>query len=212
MKVIKITLALFLILSLFSACKKESKNGGNTPTSEYYFKGNLNGKATDWEATTTGTGWAAGSRATLSNDAGDISGGITALLTDIPSQQPQFGIEFKTFNKGVDADVTTVFNSFVKTGTWAYASTNDYTIGTKSLVIYYTDSNGNQYSSIGSQTGSGANVLSVTQVTGDAYNIDAGLRIKLTFNCTLYPVSGTGSAITIANGEATVFLDNLLSY
>src|SRR5579872_7111283 len=186
MKSLRFTPALFLVLSLFSACKKDSNNGSNTSTSEYYFKGTLNGKATDWEATTTGNGWATGSSSSLSNNAGEISGGITALLTNFPAQQPQLGIEFKTFDKGANADATTVFNGFVKTGAWAFASTTDYTIGTKSIVVYYTDSSGNQYSSIGSQTGSSANILSVTQVTGDAYNADTGLKIKLTFNCTLY--------------------------
>jgi hypothetical protein len=91
--------------------------------------------------------------------------------------------------------------SFVKAGALAYASTTDYTIGAKSIVVYYTDGSGNQYSTIGSQTGSSFNVISVTPVTGDAYNADSGLKIKLTFNCILYPFSGTGSSITIANGR-----------
>jgi hypothetical protein len=213
MKTIKIILILSLWITLFSACKKDSNNNGksSTSTAEYYFKGSLNGTATDWEATITGTGWTAGSSAALVNDQGDISGGITAELTYFPAQQQVFGIEFKTFDKGPDADAATVFNGFVQAGAWAYASTTDYIKATKSIVIYYTDSNGNQYSTIGSQTGSTANVVSAIQVTGDAYNSDAGLKIKMTFTCTLYPVSGAGGSIKITNGEATMFLDDLLN-
>ena len=210
MKALQFTLAILLTLSLFSACKKDSKSGGNAPSSEYYFQGSINGTAVDWEASTTGNGWAVGSGSALSNNAGEISGGITADLTEFPAAEPQLGIEFKTFDKGANGDPEAIFNAFVTTGAWAYASTLDYTVGNKSIVVYYTDSNGTQYSSIGSQSGSSANVVTATPVSGDAYNADPGLKIKLTFNCTLYPVSGTGSSIAITNGEATVFLDDLL--
>jgi hypothetical protein len=77
-------------------------------------------------------------------------------------------------------------------------------------VIYYTDIAGKQYNTIGAQTGSAANVAAVTPVTGSVYNSDAGLKIKLTFNCTLYPTDGTGNSLKITNTEATVFLDDLL--
>jgi hypothetical protein len=142
MKTIKIILVLLLTASLFSACKKDSNKKGSTstsPTSAYYFKGSLNGTATDWEATTTGTGWTAGSSAATVNDQGDISGGITAELTYFPAQQQVFGIEFKTFDKGPNDDAATVFNSFVQAGTWAYASTTDYIKNTKSIVILLSD-------------------------------------------------------------------------
>jgi hypothetical protein len=119
-------------------------------------------------------------------------------------------IEFKTFNKGANDDAAIVFNNFVNTGNWAFANTLDYTIGTRSIVIYYTDNSGKQYSSVGSQSGSSANVATVTPVTASVYNSDPGLKIKLTFNCKLYPLDGIGSVITVTNTEATVFLDDLL--
>jgi len=211
MKTIKVILILTLPVFLFSACKKDSTKKTSSATSEYYFKGSLNGKATDWEAATSQPGWAAGSSAAEVNDAGDISGGLTAELTYFPAEKPVFGIEFKTFDKSLDADANTVFNNFVKTGTWSFASTPSYPKGVKSIVIHYTDANGNEYSSIGAQSGA-ANVVSVTPVTGDQYNSDPGLKIKITFSCTLYPASGTGSVISISNAETTVFLENLINY
>jgi hypothetical protein len=146
----------------------------------------------------------------LPNNQGDISGGITALVSANPGLQPQLGIEFKTIDKGPNADAVTVFNSFVDTGAWAYAATLNYAIGTKSIVIYYTGNAGKQYNSIGAQNGSNANVIAVTPVPGSVYNSDSGLKIKLTFNCTLYPTDGTGNSLKITNTEATVFLDDLL--
>jgi hypothetical protein len=210
MKTIKLTAALFLVLCLFSMCKKDSKNSSNTPNQTYYIKGTLNGQALNWQVPADESTYVVGSSSSLSNNQGDISGGITALVSASAGFQPQLGIEFKTFNKGENDDATTVFNNFVNTGNWAFANTLNYAVGTKSIVIYYTDNSGNQYSSIGSQSGSSFNVVTVTPVTGSVYNSDPGLKIKLTFNCKLYPVSGTGSAITITNTEATVFLDNLL--
>jgi hypothetical protein len=210
MKAIKLTTALFLVLCLFSMCKKDSKNSSNTPNQTYYVKGTLNGQAWNWQVPADGSTYVVGSSSSLGNYQGTISGGITALVSASAGFQPQLGIEFKTFNKGEDDDATTVFNNFVNTGNWAFASTLNYTVGTKSIVVYYTDNAGNQYSSTGSQSGSSFNVVTVTPVTGSVYNSDSGLKIKVTFNCKLYPVSGTGSAITITNTEATVFLDNML--
>jgi hypothetical protein len=164
----------------------------------------------NWQVPADGSTYVVGSSSSLGNYQDNISGGITSLVSASAGFQPQLGIEFKTFNKGENEDATTVFNNFVYTGNWAFASTLDYTAGAKSIVIYYTDISGNQYSSIGSQSGSSFNVVTVTPVTGSVYNIDPGLKIKLTFNCKLYPVSGTGSAMAVINTEATVFLDKLL--
>ena len=212
MKALKLPLALFLILALFSACKKEAKKTGISPTSLYYFIGTINGNAVNWEATTTADGWGVGSSAALINNGGEITGGITALFADFPAQQPQLGIEFKTFDKKSADDAATVLKSFVTTGSWTFSSNkSDYTVGDKSVVVYYTDSNGNQYNSIGSQTGSSIDVISTVAVSADAYNSNSGLNIKLNLSCTLYPVSGTGDPVKITNGQTTVFLDDALA-
>jgi len=210
MKIVRIIVTILLGVTMLPACKKGSKKD-NSPSSEYYFIGTVNGSAVNWEASTTGDGWAAGSSAELPNDQGEISGEITALLTHYPGGHPQLGIEFKTFDKKADNDdAAAYFNSFVTTGSWAFSNTTDYTIGDKSVVIYYLDSNGKQYNSIGSQTGSNINIISATPTSGDAYNVDSGLKIKLSLNCTLYPVDGTGSSIKITNGQVTVFLDDMI--
>lgn len=205
-----------LIVCALTACKKESgKSGGSgvSPTSEYYFIGTIDGKSVNWEASTGDNGgWAVGSSSALSNYQGEITGGITALLTDYPAEFPQLGIEFKTIDKGPNANETTVFNSFVNTGAWTYASTSAYTVGAKSIVVHYFDSNGNEYSSIGSQSGSSVNILSVTPVSNDSYDITPGVKIKMTFNCTLYSAGGSAEPIALSNGQATVRLEDLIGY
>lgn len=208
MKIIPVLLSGLILLS---ACKKDSnKNNNTTPTSAYYFIGTVNGSSANWEASSSGLSWAVGSSGALPDNQGEISGGITALLTYFPGEQPQLGIEFKTFDKKPDDDATTVFNSFVTTGSWAFSNTLDYTIGNKSVVVYYVDPNGKAYNSIGSQTGSSLNVISATPTTGDAFNADPGMKIKFSLNCTLYPVSGNGGPITITNAQGTLFLDDML--
>lgn len=211
MQIIKLTTALFLMLCLFSMCKKDSSpKNNNTSNSEYYVKGTLNGQPWNWNVPADQSGYVVGSSSILPNNQGVISGGITALVSSASNVQPQLGIEFKTFTKNENDDAATIFNNFVTTGAWTYASTLAYVSGTKSVVIYYTDSNGKTYSSIGAQSGSSLNVVSSTPVSGSVYNSDPGLKIKLTFNCKLYPTDGTGNTLTITNTEATVFLDDML--
>lgn len=212
MRTTKLITALFLIVCLFSMCKKDStqKNNNNTTNPVYYVKGTLNGQAWNWQVPTDLSGYIVGSSATESNDQGTISGGLTALVSAASGLQPQLGIELKTFTKKEDEDESAIFNAFVTTGSWVYASTSDYTTGTKSAVVYYTDSNGKTYSSIGSQSGSSLNIISATPVQGSIYNSDSGLKVKLTFSCKLYPTDGTGNTLTITNTEATVFFDEQL--
>jgi hypothetical protein len=211
MKTPKLIALLFLVLCLFSMCKKDPKTPPATTNGEYYVRGTLNGQALNWQVTADqSSSWVVGSSAALSNDQGDISGGITALVSANAGFVPQLVIEFKTIHKTQNEDFATAFNSFVNTGTWTYSNSLDYVIGTKSIVIYYTDSTGKQYATIGTQSGSSANVISVTPVAGSVYNSDSGLKIKLTFNCILYPTDGTGGSLKITNTEATVFLDGML--
>jgi hypothetical protein len=144
MKSIKLTAALFLVLSLFSMCKKDAKKNAAKTNGVYYVNGILNGQAWNWQVAAAQSGYVVGSSSVLPNNQGDISGGITALVSADPGFQPQLGIEFKTIDKGPNADAATVFNSFVNTGAWTYAATLNYAIGTKSIVIYYTDNAGKQ--------------------------------------------------------------------
>ncbi|MBS1521958.1 MAG: hypothetical protein JST50_13235 [Bacteroidetes bacterium] len=213
MKTIKLAVVLVLIASLFSMCKKDSKNDNTTtPTTEYYVQGTLNHQAWNWPVPADGSGYLVGTRGALSNDQGTITGGITALVSgNNGSFQPQLGIEFKTISKPMDSDAATVLSNFITTGSWAFSSSSsDYTVGNKSVVIYYTDNTGKQYSSIGSQSGTNFMVESKTAVSGSIYNTDPGLKVKVSFSCILYPIDGTGGVLAAEDVEATVFLDQTL--
>ena len=211
MKATKITTILFLILCFFSMCKKDSKKDADNANGVYYVRGTLNGQALNWQVPANGNDWVVGSRGRIGNDMGHIIGGITALVSGYPGFKPQLGVEFKTFHRLPDGDGEAAFNNFVTTGAWTYTNNEDYVVGKKEFAIYYMDSAGKEYSSIpGAQSGSTANIISATPVSGSVYNADSGLKIKLTFSCTLYPVDGTGSSIKINITDATVFLDNLI--
>ncbi len=209
MKTINITLLFVISVLFFVSCKKDSPvtdNGQTTITSTYYFKGALNGQAVTWQAEIDGSpGFYVGYSSVLSRYQGDVSGGLTGLLSAKGVLKPQLGIEFRTFMINNSQDITAYFNGYVNTGAWAYAVNNNYTPGTKALAIYYTDKAGKSYSSIGSQTGSSSNVMAVTRVPPRPGSNES-LKIKLTFNCTLYPADGTGSNLPLTNAEATVLV------
>jgi len=211
---IKLTPLFIVALLFFSACSKKSNTAPQTTaptiTATYYFQGTLNGQVTTWQITDGVNGYVTGSSANTTSDSqGEVTGGLTALVSSSSGYVPQIGIEFRTFQVNTSQDITSYFNGFVTTGVWAYASTSAYTAGTKAITIYYTDSQGLGYSSIGAQNGSNANVMSVTQVPATLFSNES-LQINLTFNCKLYPVNGTGSTITLTNGKATVLLEDLL--
>ena len=213
MKTIKLAVVLVLVASLFTMCKKDSKKDPttNTPTTEYYVKGTLNHQGWNWSVPADGSGYVVGSQGALGNDQGTITGGIRPLISaNNSSFQPQLGVEFKTIAKPIDSDAATVLSNFLTTGSWSYASNLNYTVGTKSVVVYYTDSSGKQYSSIGAQGGSILTIQSVTAVPGSVYNIDPGFKVKLIFSCVLYPVDGTGGALPAENVETTMFVDQTL--
>ncbi|HEY9001949.1 MAG TPA: hypothetical protein VIM89_11395 [Mucilaginibacter sp.] len=208
MRAAKIAVALFLVASLFSMCKKDSKNDSTVSNTEYYVQGTLNGQKWNWQVPADWNGFIVGTSSSLSNDQGTMTGGFTALVSDNShSFKPQLGIEFKTISLPIGSDGTTAFDNFFTTGTWSYASDLTYAADTKSIVISYTDNTGKTYSSIGLQNGSSLTVQSATPVSGSVYNADSGFKIKLSFSCILYPTDGTGSALAAENVEATVFLD-----
>ncbi len=207
MKTIKLAVALMLVASLFSMCKKDSKKG-TTPSTEYYVQGTLNHQTLNWQVPADWTGYVIGSRSSLANVQGTLTGGITALVSDNShSFQPQLGIEFKTISIPMGSDVVTVLSNFLAAGSWTCASDLNYTAGTKSVVVYYTDNTGKTYSSVGVQNGSSLTIQSATPVSGSVYNADPGFKIKLSFSCILYPTDGTGGVLAAENVGATVFLD-----
>jgi hypothetical protein len=221
MKAASTATILLLTISIFSACKNDPvdysvKNtagttGGTTTTvtSDLYFKGSLNGTAFNWAVTDGLTGWVTGSASALSTDKGDVTGSLIALISASTTLQPQIGIQFSTYFVASGNDKLTYFNSFVTTGAWALATNNSQTVGTKAIIMQYTDSKGKAYTSIGTQTGASVNIVSATPVAATP-GVNASLKIKLTINCALYPVDNTGGPLLLSNGEATLMLENLL--
>jgi hypothetical protein len=234
MKTSTFALSLVSVVFFFSACKLDTPvfpklrsttavdttstgtgttgtGTGTSASSEYYFKGTMGTQAFDWGVTDDANGWVVGSSANGSTDKGVITDGITALFSASKGYKPQFGIEFRTFQVNYDDDKSAYFNSFVKTGAWAYAADDSYIVNKKLIAFTYTDINGKGYSSEGVQTGSSANVISVTQVPAlSNVSLDESLKIKISFSCTLYPIDGSGDQIKISNAEAIVNLQNLL--
>src|SRR6185503_4401346 len=187
---------------------KKDNNKSTTPTGEYYIKGTLNGTTFDWEETDGNTNWVTGSASAGSSDQGVFTGDLMAQISAIKGFQPVIGVDFRTLQVSYEQDKSAYFNSFVNTGPWAYAKSEDYTVGTKNIIIYYTDSNGKQYSTIGTETGN-INVVSVIKIAAD-FAQNERLKIKVVFSCTLYPTDGTGDAIKLTNVDATLRLEDLI--
>jgi len=181
---------------------------GSTITATYYFKGTLGGQAVSWQVTDNVNGYVTGF---IGNNVlyseGLITGELSASIAAAGTAQPAIAIEFWTYVVD-DGGYVAYFNNFVNTGTWAYLATDAFAPNTKALAINYTDGTGKQYSSIGPQS-STAKIISVSQIPAQN-GIPESLKIKLTFNCILYPTDGTGNALTLSNAEATVLLIDYL--
>jgi len=211
MKTKNFTLLFLVAISLLSACKK-SQQGPTQPTitATYYLKGTLNGQPLLWQAATDNSlGYIAASSAALELDKGVTTGVMTAYLAGPEAKPPGLAFEFGTFQVNSSQDVTAYFDSFVNTGAWTYAVSENYTVGAKAIILRYTDPQGKEYWSIGSQSSGSLNVLGATPMQALPGQLK-GLKIKLAFSCTLYPKDGTGSSLSLTNAEATVLLTDLL--
>lgn len=219
----KLNLAQFLLLAILflSACKNDLPDFSNTTlitnpggtsggiTSEYYFKGTLNGQTINWQAAPDGApGYVTGSASAISLDKGIVTGSLEALVSKTTGLQPQLGIQFEIFKVDLSQNVAAYFTGFVSTGAWVFNTSPTGTTAPKEITIFYTDASGKTYQSTGPQTG-GVTVISVSPVSPELGN-NEGLKIKLTFSCTLYPADLTGNPLSLNNAEATVFLEDLL--
>jgi len=176
---------------------------------DYYFEGTLNGKKLTWNVTDNFSGWVIGSSSTVANNTGDLQGGLGFLISASEGFKPQLGVEFDEVNVRFDADKAAYLKGFITTGTWSLATKDaDLQPGKKAIVIHYADAGGVGYSSVGAQTGN-VKVSSVTYIPPQL-GINDAFKIKLTFNCTLYPVSGTGATLVLTDGKAVVRLENSL--
>lgn len=207
---------LFFLTSilLLTACNKGKKVSPADTSAQYYIIGAVNNKTFNWEV--DNKIWGNGYGMTVSTDQGIGVGELQATISaDTTTHHwPSIGIGFGTYQVGTNqsaAALTTYFNGFINTGAWNYATSNVLVNGAKEITIYYTDADGNNYSSAGLQTaGSVVSVTSVKQITY-ASGIKAWLDITVAFSsCTLYNLNGYSSSITLSDVQAHIHLPNLL--
>jgi hypothetical protein len=204
----KLTL-LVITLTIFLSCKKIPviPETGKI-NSEYYFKANLNGKAFQLQATEDGEGGYVGSAFAGSLFEGLTTGSLTALLSAANDEfTPQIGIEFGTMKVNYDEDKFAYMKSFIVPGRVDYM-THFGPDDTKKIVIHYTDKSGKRYSSIGPQS----NFVTIKEVTAlpPQLGVDDRLKIKLTFEGTLYSVEDDSAPLVMTKGEAVVRVENQL--
>ena len=208
---------LLLITLFLGACRKDNststlsnkKDEGDNKeiTAEYYAKGKLNGESFTWQCREDFL-WIPGTKASSSLWQGNVTSDHTACIT-AKADKSELGITFKTYYVEFEQSKEDIFNNFINTGSWMFSDTEDFHIGLKRTTVVYTDKNEKQYSSLGQQTGSNVNVISVTKVY-EPYIIRNSLKIKITLNCKLYPKEGTGDVLTLTDAETVLHLKNLL--
>jgi hypothetical protein len=213
MKKIYLIVILLAVIS-FPSCKKSSSVENNTTPiiGEYYFKGTLNDQALSWQGTDDFSGYVTGVGSIFTTDQkGNRTGGLTALFSAHNTTfQPQLGVEFRTYYYNYDAkDIPSYFAGFLAVGSIPLLITNTYAVNTKTLVINYTDAQGKTYNSIGAQSVTNANIVSIASVPAQ-FGRSESLKIKLTFSCKLYPSFTGGSTLNLTDAEATIRLEDFL--
>ncbi|PTQ96823.1 hypothetical protein C8P68_104313 [Mucilaginibacter yixingensis] len=198
MKILRLAIFSFLIVTLFAGCKGFSPvfdfDGlGGTP-GEYYFKGTINGKQADWKASINSlSGYVIGS--------GYTGGTVFAIIGKMPNLQPQLNLQFTAnpassdFNQAVVPGVIRLATDFLPDNSKQW------------LQVNYIDENGKNYYSVDASQGGTATVLSVTKIAANSLH-GRQLKIKIMFNCTLYPSDGS-SSISLTNGEATLQVEEM---
>jgi hypothetical protein len=203
---------IFFAASFLFGCKKTvPTDGPEKPqaNSAYYFKGTLNTTLLNWQVYVDDAEWGLGSTNSSSLYNGISIGGLSGEITAIPRFKPEISIEFKTFRVSYDEDKSAYFKNFVSVGPITYSVSALYTVGTKDIAVRYTDSKGKVYTSIGSQTGSTANIVEINHIPAEPGTPEY-LRIKITFSCKLYPSDNTGSTLALTGAEAILRLENQL--
>lgn len=218
---------IFLLATLMLSCQKPivfpegagpggkgnpgSGSESNTGNALFYFKGTLNGAPINWEVT-DGRTWSNGTtlRSEL-NNVGIITGSQGGTISTIRADfevYPQIEIEFRTMQVStLDEHRYDYLKSFVTTGIWQFDANEDLKVGTKAIIIRYIDKNNKEYTSLGAQNG---HIITIDKVTATPaeLGIPAGLDVKVSWSCTLYPYDGTGSPLTLTKAEALVHLED----
>lgn len=186
--------------------------GGTTDDSFHgvYFKGTINGTSVDLEVTNQiGSVYAEGSTSGVNTTTDPYLGDMSGFLSGIDDNHKQgFGAFFGTYNTPAATEAA-YFANFITTGAWNYDPDLSIKPDSKQITLYYNDKSGAQFNTRGDQTGSTLNVISVTH-TAPTSDTNQGVIVKLTFNCKMYPFSGTGDPIVVTNGEAVVFVEDLM--
>jgi hypothetical protein len=187
--------------------------GGKTDPipGEYYVKGTLNGQAVNWVESYDANGYLTGDALDAIRDQGKVTAAISALFSGTGTHTQALNIQFETLNYSETDNKTTLFSSFLTTGAWPYATAPEHLAGKRVTVNYSLPGTGgsNSYSTRGDQSGNTFTVVSVTQVAAKA-GADAYAKIKITFSCKLYPITGVGTPITFSNVEAVLNISNIL--
>jgi hypothetical protein len=223
----QLAVLLVVLIPFLSACKNDAPDfnnpdnykftsttgGGKTDLTpgEYYVKGTLNGQAINWIESYDANGYLTGVALDAIRDQGKVNGAISALFSGTGNNIQALNIQFETLNYLETDNKTTLFAGFLTTGVWPYASSAGHLAGKHVTVGYSLPGTGgsNTYSTRGDQSGNTFTVVSVTQVPAKAGE-DAYAKIKITFSCKLYPITGVGTPITFTNVEAVLNISNIL--
>jgi hypothetical protein len=209
MKNLNLTFLSIITLFFFSACKKDKSPDKSTTTNQYYVKATINNAPIDWEVTDNNTNWVPATASQGSSDEGVFTGSLTAQIYGAKNYLPLIGIDFRTLYLSYEDDKTAYFNNFVTTGAWNFAVSPFYAKDTKSVIVYYTDSNGHAYSSVSTHQTGTLKVVSVTRIPATLVDNEA-LKIKVAFSCILYPLDDSGDTIALTNVDATVYMEDLI--
>lgn len=98
----------------------------------------------------------------------------------------------------------TDFNSFLSIGSKSFTTTTDEKTF-DGIMLLWNDSNGDQWTTLGDQTGSTFTITQGTRYPATA-NSNAKVYVNATFNCKLY---GSGSPLTVTNGSLYLMLENM---
>ncbi|AXY76007.1 hypothetical protein D3H65_19360 [Paraflavitalea soli] len=184
--------------------------GGNPAPGDPYYKATIAG--VNYMETVTATNDYEAGFSLAGVDDVIIGAGINYSGTTLPAGYTTFGVE-TGIKHGYYNATDAQFKAFFTVGTQPFAAPapidRPFDNG-DGFVIYWTDKQGNNWSSshptLGQPAGSSFKVVSVddgTDLAGTYY-----VKVKMQFNCTLYKVGGT-ETVTLTNGEMLGFFGKI---